>query len=207
MTRPERSTYRSAVGASVLEILFALSAGATAAAIAIPAIGGAVDDMRTVMAARYVAGRIRATRMDAVRRSRAVALRFERRDADGGEPLDRYTFGVFGDGNGNGVRTLDIRSGTDQALTAEECLRDRYPGVGFGLDVDVPDVDGRLGTGEDGVRIGTTQILTMSSDGTATSGTLYIRGRRGQYAVRVLGATGRTRMLQYHPGTRTWIDR
>ena len=37
----------------------------------------------------------------------------------------------------------------------------------------------------------------MSADGTATSGTLYVRGRRVQYAVRVLGVTGRTRMLQY----------
>ncbi len=36
----------------------------------------------------------------------------------------------------------------------------------------------------------------MSADGTATSGTLYVRGRKGQYAVRVLGVTGRTRMLQ-----------
>jgi len=116
-------------------------------------------------------------------------------------------FAPFADGNGNGVRTVDIRGGIDAALAGEECLKDRYPGVEFSLAPDVPDIDGRMGTGEDGVRIGTGQILTMSSDGTATSGTLYIRGRGGQYAVRVLGATGRTRMLQYQPGTRTWIDR
>ena len=202
-----REKWRYAVGASVVEILFALSASTTAAAIAIPVIGGAIDEMRTAMAARYVAGRVRAARMDAVRRSRAVGLRFERRPGSGGDSSDGYAFAPFADGNGNGVRTVDIHGGVDAALAGEECLKDRYPGVGFGLAPDVPDIDGRLGTGDDGVRIGTGHILTMSSDGTATSGTLYIRGRGGQYAVRVLGATGRTRMLQYQPGTRTWIDR
>jgi hypothetical protein len=198
-----KTRWRCAKGASVLEILFTLSVGVTMTAIAVPVVGGAIEEMRIAMAARYVAGRVRAVRMDAVRRSRAVGLRFEPR----GDSDDGYTFAAFGDGNGNGVRTTDIRGGIDVALTAEERLRDRYPGVGFGLAADIPDLDGRLGTGGDGVRIGTAQILTMSSDGTATSGTLYIRGRGGQYAVRVLGATGRTRMLQYQPGTRTWIDR
>ena len=198
-----KTRWRCAIGASVLEILFVLSVSATMTAIAMPVMGSAIDEMRIAMAARYVAGRVRAARMDAVRRSRAVGLRFEPR----AEPADGYAFAAFGDGNGNGVRTADIRDGIDTALTGDECLRDRYPDVGFGLAPDVPDIDGRLGTGGDGVRIGTAQILTMSSDGTATSGTLYIRGRGGQYAVRVLGATGRTRMLQYQPGTRTWIDR
>ena len=62
-------------------------------------------------------------------------------------------------------------------------------------------------TGTDGVRIGTAKILTMSADGTATSGTLYLQGRRAQDAVRVLGATGRTRVLKYDTGRRTWINR
>jgi hypothetical protein len=140
--------------------------------------------------------------MDAVRRSRAVGLRFQ------SDPDTDYAFAAFGDGNGNGVRTSEIGDGIDVSLGPVERLRDRFPGVSFGLAGTVPDADGRVGTGEDGLRIGTARILTMSSDGTATSGTLYIRGRRqGQYAVRVLGATGRTRMLQYDPGSRTWIDR
>jgi hypothetical protein len=186
---------------SVLEILFALSASATATAIAIPVVDGALDEMRTAMAARYIEGRIRSSRMDAVRRSRAVALRF-----DALEPGD-YAFAPFGDGNGNGVRSTEIRDGVDIALGPSERLGDRFPGISFGLAAGLPDADGREETGEDGVRIGTARILTMSSDGTATTGTLYIRGRRGQYAVRVLGATGRTRMLQYDSGSRAWIDR
>ena len=39
-------------------------------------------------------------------------------------------------------------------------------------------------------------------------GTLFIRGLRGnQFAVRVLGATGRTRILEFNFGLRTWLAR
>jgi hypothetical protein len=80
--------------------------------------------------------------------------------------------------------------------------------VRFGLRAHVPDLDGiRASADGDGVRIGTSRILSMGPDGTATAGTLYLRGRRGQYAVRVLGATGRTRVLRYEAGTDTWVTR
>jgi hypothetical protein len=192
--------WRSTCGATVIEILFALALAATMAGLAIPIVDGAIDEVRTSTAARYVAGRIGATRLDAVRRSRAVALRFEPSGED-------YMFAPYGDGNGNGIRSTEIQQGVDQALGPFERLRDKFPGIRFELGEGLPDADGRMGTGEDGVRIGTAQILTMSSDGTATSGTLYIRGRSKQYAVRILGVTGRTRMLQYQPGNRSWINR
>jgi type II secretory pathway pseudopilin PulG len=203
--RTKDAAWGSAVGLSLLEVLLALAAGTTATALAVPIFGGALDELRTATAARYVASRLRAARMDAVRGSRAVGLRFtpspdQRDESD-------YVVDVIGDGNGNGIRTAEIGTGTDTVLIPGERLRERFPGIAFGLLPEVPDADGREGTGQDGVRIGTAQILTMSSDGTATAGTLYIRGRRGQYAVRVLGTTGRTRMLQYEAGTRTWIDR
>ncbi len=187
-------------GVSLVELIFSITLGVTATAMVVPLALGAVDDMRTAMAARYMASRICAARLDAVRSSRASALRFQ---PDGGD----YVFGAFADGNGNGVRSADISSGVDAAQGPVERLADRFPGVRFELAAGVPDVDGAPGGSEDGVRIGSAQILTMSSDGTATSGTLYIRGRRGQYAVRVMGVTGRTRMLQYQPGNRSWISR
>ena len=137
-------------------------------------------------------------RLEAVRQSRAVALRFEK---DG----DDYTFTPYADGNGNGVRTADIQDGIDQRLGPER-IGDRFSGVRFVLAVGVPDVDGAKSTDPDGVRIGKPGILTMGRDGTATSGTLYLRGRGGQYAVRVLGATGRTRVLMFANGAGTWRD-
>ena len=194
------STVLNAHGVTYLEILFALAVAATVTATAIPWVSGALDDMRTGMAARYVASRIGATRLDAVRRSSAVALRFEPSGSD-------YRFAPYGDGNANGVRSAEIRDGVDPGLGPFERLEDRFAGVRFELGAGLPDADGLGGTGQDGVRIGTARILTMSSDGTATSGTLYIRGRRSQYAVRILGVSGRTRMLQYSATDHSWTSR
>ncbi|HET7220837.1 MAG TPA: hypothetical protein VFJ02_22445 [Vicinamibacterales bacterium] len=187
-------------GATLLDVVFALTIGTTLTALSVPVVASVVDDMRASMAARYVAARIGAARLDAVRRSDAVALRFE--------PVgDDYRFGAFADGNGNGVRSTDIRAGVDPALAPPERLEDTFAGVCFGLMPGIPDADGQTGTGEDGVRVGSSSLLSMSSDGSSTSGTLYIRSRRQQYAVRILGVTGRTRMLQYQPENRVWLAR
>lgn len=187
-------------GVSLLEVLLAVAMTMTAGALALALTASAIDEMRTAVAARYVAGRIGSVRIEAVRRATAVALRFEAVDDD-------YMYAPYEDGNGNGVRTTEIRAGVDRPLGGFEKLGDKFPGVEFELIPGVPDADGETGTGVDGVRIGSARLLTMSADGTATSGTLYIRGRRAQYAVRILGVTGRTRMLQYLAGDRTWLSR
>jgi hypothetical protein len=76
--------------------------------------------------------------------------------------------------------------------------------VTFGLHAGIADIEGDRSAPTDGVRIGSSRILTLGPDGTASSGTLYVRGRRGQFAVRILGVTGRTRVLRFHPGTGQW---
>jgi len=187
-------------GVTVLEVVFVLALAVTVGGLAMALTSSAIDEMRTAVAARYVAGRIGSTRIDAVRRASAVALRFEAIDGD-------YVYAPYEDGNGNGVRTAEIRAGIDRMVGPVERLGDKFPGVRFELTPGAPDADGQTGTGAEGIRIGPAHILTMSADGTATSGTLYIRGRRGQYAVRVLGVTGRTRMLQYQAGNRLWLSR
>ncbi len=60
----------------------------------------------------------------------------------------------------------------------------------------------------DPVRLGSANTLTFSPLGTATSGTIFFRSRTGrQYAVRVLGATGRTRVLEFRHETKSWTAR
>lgn len=187
-------------GLTVLELLFVLAIAGALAAFVVPLADAALDEIRTAAAARYVAGRIMGLRMDAVRRSAAVALRFEGAGED-------YAFVSVLDGNGNGIRTAEITAGTDRRMGGPELLGQTFREVRFGLLDGAPDADGQSTGSTDGVRIGTARILTISPEGTATSGTLYIRGRRSQYAVRVLGVTGRTRVLQYRHRDRTWIDR
>lgn len=198
--RPTRSF--SQAGFTLPELMLTLAVAATITGMAVAVLSNALDEFRTGMAARYLASRVRAARTDAVRRGAAVALRFEPASMD-------YTLRSYTDGNANGVRTADIDRGMDPPLGAHEQLADNFPGVRFGLLDGARDIDGAA-SGTEGVRIGSARILTLAPDGTATPGTLYVRGRRAQYAVRVLGATGRTRVLWYRAGGEgggTWITR
>jgi len=53
----------------------------------------------------------------------------------------------------------------------------------------------------------TSVLMSFTPLGTSSSGTLYLRGRDGsRYAVRVLGGTGRTRVLRYEAKSRTWVE-
>jgi hypothetical protein len=182
-------------------LLFCIGLSATLLGIAVPIATSALDEMRTSMAARYLAGRILAARLDALQRSACVGFRFEASAPD-------YRFSMYTDGNQNGIRTTEIATGVDPAIASGERLGDRFPSVQFGLAASVPDLDGmRQMTDSDGVRIGSPRILTLSPDGTTTSGTVYVRGARAQYAVRILGATGRTRVFQYRRGADQWVSR
>ena len=187
-------------GFTLIEVLLAAAIVTVLAGVALPITGSAIDELRTLAAARYLAGRIVHGRMDAIKRSTSVALRFEPSTPD-------YAFTPYADGNGNGVRAADIHRGIDPPVGVPQQLGDNFAGVRFGLLPGLPDVDGVADGDTDGVRIGTARIMTMSPNGTATSGTLYVQGRRAQYAVRVLGATGRTRILKYDTGAGTWISR
>ena len=199
--RMRSPTVNARRGFTVLELLFTIAIGATITAIAVPLTTDAIDDGRTAMAARYLEGRIMDARMQAVRRGTRIGFRFEPVGAD-------YRFAEYLDGNGNGLRSPEIAAGIDRAIAPRQFLRDHFPRVTFGLRANVPDVDGvRSAIATDGVRFGTSRILTLGPDGTASSGTMYVHGRRGQYAVRVLGATGRTRVLRFEPGSRQWIAR
>lgn len=195
-----RGTCGHSPGFTILELLFTIAIAGTLTAIAVPQGLRALDDFRARAAARYLAQRIADARFSAIRRSASHGLRFET-----GSPDYRITTVV--DGNGNGLRTADLLRGLDRPLTEPELLGWHFPSVAFGLQDDVPDADGRMGSGSDGVRVGTSKLLSMNPDGTSSSGTLYVHGReRSQYAVRIFGATGRVRVLRYDFVRRQWVD-
>src|SRR5687768_254956 len=104
-------------GFTLIELLVAVALLMMLASFALPLGSEAIDDLRTASAARYLAGRIAASRMDAIRRSRAVALRFQPAAPD-------YQFAAFVDGNGNGVRSAEIASGVDLPVGISRRLAD-----------------------------------------------------------------------------------
>jgi hypothetical protein len=186
-------------GSSLIELLFVVSTAATASGIAIPPLLTALDDYRTAGAVRYISTRIQRTRMEAVSRSTNAAMQFVQVGTG-------YSFGVYLDGNGDGVRTADIKSGIDRALGAIERLPDNYAGVDFGLLPRLPPVDpGSPAPGTDPIKLGATNLLSYSSIGTSSAGSVYVRGRgKVQYVVRILGDTGRTRILKFDSYSRKW---
>ncbi len=187
-------------GFTILELLFVLAIAGTLTTIAVPQGLRALDDFRTRAAARYLAQRLGDARLSAIKRSLAHGLRFEAAVPD-------YRFTTVMDGNANGLRTADIQRGVDRTLTQPELLAWHFRDVDFGILDGVPDADGQPANGSDGVRVGASKLLALNPDGTSSSGTLYLHGReRSQYAVRVLGVTGRVRVLKYDPVRRRWID-
>ena len=187
-------------GFTILELLFAIAITGTLAAIAVPQSLRTLDDFRTRSAAQYVARKLGAARFQAIRRARPHGLRFEPAAGD-------YRFALVSDGNGNGIRTPELQSGVDRTLSEPDTLAWHFRDVQFGILEGIPDADGNPTSSPDGVRFGATKIVAMNADGTASSGTLYLHGAGwSQYAVRVLGSTGRVRLLKFDAVRRRWID-
>jgi type II secretory pathway pseudopilin PulG len=153
--RTDRASADEVAGYSLVELIFVVGVVAVMAAAAIPQSIAALDRSRTKAAARHLAAWVALARMEAVKRGVYVALCF------GGSGLST-SLSMFADGNGNGVRTRDIQRRIDRRIDSRVRLFDQFPGVQY----------------ED-VRIGSSTLLSISPLGTATSGTLYLRGRDG----------------------------
>ena len=186
-------------GYSLLELMAAMALSATLSAAALPEYLVAVDDVRASGAAYHISGRLQRARMEAVMRSATVGVQFTQTSAG-------YSYAVYLDGNRNGVLTRDIQRGIDRLIAAAERLPDQFTGVEFGAVPGLPPVDsGGTPPGADPIRLGSGNIASFSALGTSSSGTVYIRSRRdAQYAVRLYGETGKTRMLKFEPRTGQW---
>src|SRR5204863_8364745 len=109
--------------------------------------------------------------VDAVARSREVALRFSHKNGV-------YSFTVFVDGNNNGVLSRDIQRGTDKPVRGPETLSDNFRNVDFAAQPGIPAIDpGSDPPGNDPIRLGVGNSVSFSKLGSATPGTNYLAGR------------------------------
>ncbi len=187
-----------AAGYSLLELLVVIALIGIVTTAAVPLAVGDVDRARTAGAAAYLGSRLTMARFEAIKRSTFVGMQFVARP-------DGYWYRTYRDGNGNGISTRDISSGVDQPIGTEERLDQKFPGVSFGICPDTTGIDPGDQLGNDPVRIGQANLLSFNPNGSATSGTLYVRGAyRNQFAVRILGATARVRVLRFDFGKQSW---
>ncbi|HKB13784.1 MAG TPA: GspH/FimT family pseudopilin [Vicinamibacterales bacterium] len=186
-------------GYSLVELMFVTGLTVTVAAVSMPQLMTGLDEHRTAGAARYIATRFQRARMVAITRSAAVAIRFTATGTG-------YAFTEYVDGNGNGVIGREILRGVDRPLAAPERLSQHFSGVEFGTLPNLPAIDsGGTAPGNDPVRLGIANTASFSPLGSATAGTVYILGRGGaQYAVRLFGETGKTRLLKFDRRRRIW---
>ncbi len=135
-------------------------------------------------------------RFEAVRRSAHVAIRFVPQP-------EGYWLQTYVDGNRQWrAHEQTSRLGVDRPITAGERLDYHFSGsrVRYSAECD-RHRSGSVQHEADPIQIGSSTLLSFSPMGSSTSGTLFIHGLRGhQFAVRVLGATGRTRILEFNFG-------
>jgi Tfp pilus assembly protein FimT len=185
----------SAAGLSLIEVLLALSLTLAAAGAAIPAMFEIDRALKLRAAAGFLTGYLQQTRLEALTRSKAVGVRFREAGGD-------WHLGSYADGNGNGIRTADIVTRVDAEVEPDVPFRARCPALRIARLDGVPDITGLPGGAA--VRFGPGDIATFDSDGSASSGSLYVTDGRTQLAVTVTPATGRVRVRRWNRRLMTW---
>jgi len=186
-------------GFTLVEAVVAVGILMAMAAVAFPVFRPLFAEAHVLGAGRSFKSQFRLAASTAVRASVYTAIRFEKRG-------DEVWYSVYQDGNHNGVRAADIKSGADRRIAGPFPLTSGAPGVRVGFNAGVPALPPDRGTlAGDAIRFGTSDTLSFSPLGTATPGTFYLAGDAAQAAVRVTGGSARVRLMVWRGGK--WIER
>ncbi len=185
-----------------MEILAVLAIASLAIAIAVPATASLRMNGRCAAGARHMAGLFRRLRFE------SVALR-KHRGAWFHQVGGKWVWSLVEDGNGNGLRTAEVRSGKDRTLSGPYRLEDRippiHPGIPPGSYPKVPPGSGPLGNPDDPVKFGRSDIVSFSPIGRSSSGSLYLTdGLENLYAVVLFGPSTRVRIWRFDRKERRW---
>ncbi len=192
-----RSWSGSEDGTSMVEVLIVAGLLAALAAISIPISASAIDATRARHAAGLVAGKFRAARHHAVMRGASVGVVFD--EVDGA-----WVFRLCADGNRNGVRRTEIATLVDPCFEGPIRLSHQVAETAIAVDPALVGPGGEPGS-PDPVRFGSSDLVSFSPTGTATGGTVFIRSARNvHYAIRVAGATARSRVLFHDAPAGLW---
>ena len=189
-------------GFQVADLVVVLAIFGMTVVVGVPQLIRITADLRVRLAAQEVVAALRQARSVAIRLNREVALRF----ATG--PRGEVTFTLYRDGDGDGVLNADIRSGKDPQISPPNRLEHLGADVRIGLPgvaVRDPGDPGHFLNATDPVRFNVSDLASFGPLGTATPGSVYLTDGGSHLAVvRVLGSTGRVRVLTYDFATQTW---
>jgi prepilin-type N-terminal cleavage/methylation domain-containing protein len=181
-------------GFSLPEMLLVAALIVTMVAVGLPVYRAWTAEAHVLGAGQVFRGEFRNARWMAIRSNVYTAIRFERR-------LSGEAYAIYADGNRNGVRSAEIRSGVDRLVAGPFPLNGGAPGVHVGFLPGVPEPPpGRDTLSGDPIRFGRSDMLSFSPLGTATPGTFYLAGDGVQVAVRVTPGTARVRLMSWRGG-------
>ena len=190
-------------GFSLIEILVVVTIIGIIALCAIPAFGNLRRRASCAAAANEMRSILRAVRSRAITRGVNAGVKFV-------HVGNNWTYTMYDDGNGNGVANADITSGVDRRYFGPAVTMPLYHIAAVAqLPKGLRDPDGDpLKADDPALQFGRSTICSFSPIGSGTPGTIYISDGIDQlYAVRVLGASGRVRVLRYESGKQKWEER
>ena len=193
-------------GFTLIELLIATSVLALLTTLAVPPLRRQISQHRVRLAAAEIASALWTAQSGAVRHGVAIAVRFEAHDSD----VDgvAFVFALYADGDGDGVRTADLNTGTDPQIRRPARLLHVGAGVRFGFPEGL-EPRGFTGTGRldrlsDPVRFGRSDLASFSPIGTASPGSIFVTDGYHLFAVRVYNRTGKVRILRYVREREEW---
>lgn len=193
--------YHPPSGYSLPEVLVGLTLLGILVGISAPLVAQAVARERLRSAGLELATTLRALRQTAVTKRVSVGLKFVRQE-------EGWAYSLYQDGNANGIRSADIRAGRDLFLSGPRHPGQGKEGIRFGLPAipipRIPPGRGLVIDGEDPIKLGRSDILSFSPEGSTSSGTLYLTDGREVVGIVIYGPTGRVRIFRFDPQRGSW---
>lgn len=189
-------------GLSLIEILAVVALLSIGLLVVVPSMASLASAGRAASGARHMAGTFQAMRWKSVSLHKGHGLLFE-------QGADGWAWVVARDGNGNGLRTAEVRRGIDPVLSGPHRLESLFEHVSLGFPPGgpfprIPPRSGWIDT-TDPVQFGRSNLVGFGPLGTASSGTLYVSdGRHRLYAVVLYGRTAKIRIWRYDTRTGRW---
>ena len=172
----------SSRGFSLVETLVVAAVLAIAVAVGFPFFRACAAEAHLLGAGQAFRSEFRKARSLAVRSTASTPRSASSAGSEGA------SYAVYVDGNGNGVRSADIRSGVDRLLAGPFPLTGGAPGVRVGFNPGTPAVPPARGALDgDPIRFGRSDILSFSPAGNRHPRDLLPGRGRAQAAVRVTG--------------------
>ena len=195
---------RARQGFQLFEVLIVVTVLLLISAAGLPRVLDWTRRLKVDLAANELVGVLRTARSYAVRYGTKVGVKFRPGSGSG------WTFRLYRDGDGDGVRTADIDAGIDPPLGLERQLAHFGSYARFGFPPgpaprDPGNPERRLDRLHDPIRFNRSDLASFNQFGGSTPGSLYVTdGRYLLSVVRLFGRTGKVKVMRYDPETETW---